>query len=158
MYFGLQTISDFTFVSIGFLFVATGAMGFVTTFFLGSSKGGRTALAFSRIWAVWVILSLIGTIIYAIASGQWTLFLRVFGWGPLIEMSVLAFGWIAIFWFMATQYAIGRINLDEKFFGSKERREEIIEEAKRAQREVYRRAKEEQEAIRAKKAIDEELE
>jgi len=143
MYFGLQSISEFSFVSWGFALVSSGAIGFVITFFLGPSKGGRVALAFSRIWAGWVALSLVAVIIYAVISGQWTLFTETFGWSPLIEMAVLAFGWIVIFWFMATQYAIGRISLDERFFGSVERRKEVIEEAKRAQQEVFRRAREE---------------
>jgi Zn-dependent protease with chaperone function len=143
MYFGLQSLSDFPFVTVGFFIVAIGAMGFVATFILGPSKGGHAALKFSRIWAVIVVTSVVSVVLYALATLQWQKFLRVFGFGPLLEMGVLAFGWIIIMWFMATQYAIGRITLDEKFGSSKELRKQLIEQARQAQYEVYRRAEQE---------------
>jgi Zn-dependent protease with chaperone function len=140
MHHGFQSISDFSFLTVGFVVVAIGAMGFIGSFILGPRRGGHVALAFSRIWAVLTGVSLILTIAYAMISNQWTPFLERYGFSPLIQMGVLAFGWIFIMWFMATQYAVGRITLDEKFGGSKQRRKEAIEQAKDAQYEAYHTA------------------
>ncbi|MCL2818472.1 MAG: hypothetical protein FWD41_01890 [Actinomycetia bacterium] len=115
MYFGLESISDFPFVSVGFLFVMTGALGYGATYALGLTRGGRAALKFSRLWTLWTAATLGATVLYAVLSTQWSLFIREFGYGPLIEMAVLAVGFLLIMWFMATQYARGRIDLDERF-------------------------------------------
>ena len=144
MYFGFQSISDFSFIGIGFLAVALGAMGFVLAFILGPSQGGRTALRFTRVWAAVVVLLIASVILYAVLDGQWRLFLLLFGFGPLLEMGVLSFGWIVIMWFMAHQYSVGRITLDEKFGSSKQLRKEAIEAARQAQQEVYRKAQQRQ--------------
>jgi len=115
MYFGFQALSQFSFVTIGFYLTMIGAFGFCLAFLIGRSTGGRDALRFTRWWALAVLGSILATILFAVLAGQWSRFLIEYGVGPLAEMGVLAAGWLLIMWFMATQYALGRIDLDDKF-------------------------------------------
>jgi len=121
MYFGFQSMTEFPFLTVGFFLTMVGALGFGAAFMLGLYKGGLAALKFTRIWVYLIAAALIFTVVYAMVSGQWKLFLIEFGFGPLVEMGVLAVGFIAIMWFMAYQYAMGRIDLDERFGRSKEK-------------------------------------
>jgi len=122
MYFGLQSIGRYSFVTIGFFLVMIGALGFGLTFLIGRSESGRSALRFTRWWALAVVSSLCATILFALIAGQWRLFLYEFGYGPLVEMAILAGGWLLIMWFMATKYALGRIDLDDRFGLAREKR------------------------------------
>lgn len=137
MNYGYQAMATLPFLTIGFICVALGALGFGITFALGPIKGGRFALKFSRVWAALTGVAISLTALFAYFTGQLTIFLKSYGYSPLLEMVVLAAGWIVIMWFMATQYATGRIALDEKF-GTKENRAKAIEDAKHAQQEHYR--------------------
>jgi len=115
MYFGYQSIGEFSFITIGFYLVMIGALGFGITFLIGRSNGGRAALRFTRRWAAGLAASILAVILFAFVSGQWRRFLIEFGPSPLVEIGVLAGGWILIMWFMATQYALGRIDLDDTY-------------------------------------------
>lgn len=138
MYFGFESMSEFSFLTIGFIVVSVGSMGYVVAFILGATRSGRAALKFTHLWTGVFLVALLVTVVFAIIDQQWALFFKVYGIGPMLEMGVLAFGWGIIMWFMALQYSIGRITLDEKFGGSKMRRRAAIEQAKQAQQEAYK--------------------
>jgi hypothetical protein len=138
MYFGFQSMTEFSFITIGFIIVMAGALGFGIAFAIGRATGGREALRFTRWWALAIAAALAATVLFAAVTRQWSLFLLDFGAGPLIEMGVLAAGWLLIMWFMATQYAIGRIDLDDRFGHASEKKRAPAEiEAGEASSEVH---------------------
>lgn len=141
MYYGYTSMATLPFLTIGFVWVMVVCGGFGAAFFVGSRSGGRAAERFIKRWTSVSTLGAAAIIGWALLDGQLQAFFKSFGVGPFIEIGVLAFGLIGIMWFMAVQYANGRIALDETF-GSKQVRDEAKRQAIQAQQEHYVRAHE----------------
>ena len=104
MYFGLLRISQLPFVPIGIGVVLAWSLLLVLVFAVGASKGAYAALRYFRIvvWGGALVLALIW--LWAVLSGQWATFMRLFGWEPMAEMLVLAGLYVFTFVWMAMRY------------------------------------------------------
>jgi branched-subunit amino acid ABC-type transport system permease component len=86
VYFGLIRISAFPFVSVGAAAVLLWSLLLGLVYAVGSASGGQAALRYFRIVLWGGALALVGTGVWALATGQWQRFVDEFGWSPLLEM------------------------------------------------------------------------
>lgn len=113
MYFGFERMWTLSFVPLGFAAVTIGSLALGCVYFVGATKGGRAAMAFTRVCSWTLLVALAGIIGFAAVSGQWAVFMRWYGVGPMFEMGLLAFMWAATMWLMAVSYSRGRIRDDD---------------------------------------------
>jgi len=104
LYFGFDTIWTYTFIPVSFVLVMVVGIALAFVYAVGASKGRAAALSYTRAWTAILVVGLVGLGIYAVATGQLQGFLRVFGWGPLTEMVVLAVMFLGSMLLMATSY------------------------------------------------------
>lgn len=105
MYFGYGQIWLFAFVPVGFAIVmaASVALGFV--FLVGPRRGGRAAVRYtSSVLGAFVLLSALD-VAWATVTGRLAAFARAYGYGPLLEMIVLALLCVGSLGLMAMSYA-----------------------------------------------------
>jgi hypothetical protein len=105
--FGYAGFSRFTFLGSGFWIVLVSALAFVLVFAVGSRRGKQAARAWTN---TCVTLSLGGfalDLLYAAGTGELRRFLSYYGWGPLVEMAILALLFLGTLWFMAIRYTGG---------------------------------------------------
>lgn len=139
MNYGYLGMSTMLFLQLGFVWVTLCALAYTGAFLIGPRKGGHTALKYTNLLTIVFIAGLAAIAGVGYLSGDLERFLVSWGIAPLLEMSILAFGWVGVMWFMAVQYGRGRIALDERF-GSVERRRAAMQAAKEAQQRVYAQA------------------
>jgi hypothetical protein len=139
VYYGYGDMAKYLFLQLGVIWVLGCGFGFCGAFMVGKSRGGRAAERFVRVTMIVFWVGIAGIVGYSLISGELIRFLRTYGFGPIIEMLLLAAGDIFIMWFMGKQYANSRIAIDEKF-GSKEAFDAAKAEAKRAGQEAYEKA------------------
>jgi hypothetical protein len=110
VYFGLTSLSRFSFVGVGFWVVMCAGVGLGLVYAVGSAKGKRAAQMWTDACLVLLAAGGIADILWALMSGQWRAFMLQFGFSPLAEMMVLAALLLGTMWFMAVRYTSG---LDE---------------------------------------------
>lgn len=109
MYFGFERMWTLSFVPLGFAIVTLGSLALGCVYFVGGAKGGRAAATYTRACAWMVLAALVGDVIFAVASGQWSVFFGSYGVVPMAEMVLLAFMWLATMWLMAVSYSRGKM-------------------------------------------------
>ncbi|MCL2679922.1 MAG: hypothetical protein FWF11_00370 [Coriobacteriia bacterium] len=130
---GFAGMASFHFILIGFVWVVGCAILFAGAYLVGARNGGRAAAKYT-VLMTWIFLGgIIVIAAYAFISQEIQGFIETYNYSILIELVLLAMGCVWIMWFMATQYARGRIAIDERF-GSKENYLLAKEAAKRAAR------------------------
>ena len=86
VYFGLIRISQYPFVPLGTAVVLLWSVLLGLVFAVGAAKGGRAALRYFRV-VLWTgVAVLVGTFVWALATGQWQRFMSEFGFQPMAEM------------------------------------------------------------------------
>lgn len=108
MYFGLTGIAGLPFVAagVGVVLLWCTALGLV--YAVGAKSGALAAAKYLRFTLMAGGLTLAGVLAWAVASGQWRTFMRLFGFGPMAEMVVLAFLFIFTMTWMGLTYVSTR--------------------------------------------------
>ena len=104
---GGAVLSDFTFIGAGFWIVMVVAFAFVLVYAVGAARGKRAAYLWTSACVAALVIGSAADIAWAAFAGEGRRFLDVFGWGPLVEMSVLAALLLGSMWFMAIRYTDG---------------------------------------------------
>jgi hypothetical protein len=107
VYFGYAGLARYTFLAVGFWVVMVGGIAFALVFAVGPTRGKRAARMWTDLCVLLTVLGAASDVAWAIASGEWRSFVANYGWGPLIEMAVLAVLFLGTMWFMAIRYTEG---------------------------------------------------
>lgn len=107
MDFGLVSLATYGFLAAGFWVVMTVGVGLCLVYVVGHARGKRAAEAWVRLCIVTLVVGGLGTLTWAVLSGQWQRFMLTFGFGPLGEMLMLAALFLGTMWFMALRYTQG---------------------------------------------------
>lgn len=113
MYFGFELMWTLTFVPVGFAIVTAASVAFGCVYFVGASKGGAAAMRYTRVVAIAFAAGIVADLVFGVATGHLARFLEWYGSGPLFEMAILAFMWVATMWLMASSYSRGKSREDE---------------------------------------------
>lgn len=112
MHFGFESMATLSFVPIGFVIVTVASLALGCVYAVGAARGGDAARAYTRACAVLFVMAIAGDLVFAVSGGQWTRFMQWFGLGPLVELALLAFMWVATMWLMAFSYSTGKARED----------------------------------------------
>jgi len=104
MNFGLGSLATFGFLGVGFWVVITVGVGLCLVYVVGPARGKRAAERWISLCLAVLAIGGIGTLTWAVLSGQWQRFMLTFGFGPLGEMLMLATLFLGTLWFMALRY------------------------------------------------------
>lgn len=107
MYFGMTSLSRYSFIGAGFWVVIVTGFGLGLVYVVGSTRGRLAAQMWMSACMTILAIGGIADILWALVSGQWRAFVIQFGFGPLFEMLVLAGLFIGTMWFMAVRYVSG---------------------------------------------------
>lgn len=107
MYPGLGRLPLYPFIGVGFVVVMVAGVALVLVYAVGALRGRRAAVAHTRGCVTALAAGCVADIVWAVASGQWSGFMREIGLAPLTEMLVLAALFLFSVWFMAVRYTQG---------------------------------------------------
>lgn len=107
MYSGLARLPLYPFVAVGVLVVLAAGTGLALVYVVGAMRGRRAALIYTRACEGVLVAGLLGDMAWAVASGQWSGFMREIGLSALWEMLVLAALLLFTVLFMAHRYIEG---------------------------------------------------
>lgn len=104
MYFGYGQIGQFTFVPVGFVIVMATSVALGLVYAVGATRGPEAARRYTNVVAALFVALAAADLVWAAVSGDFVSFLVAYGWGPLVEMWVLALLCVGSLWFMAVSY------------------------------------------------------
>lgn len=108
MYFGYGQIWQFTFVPAGFAIVMATSVALGLVYAVGAKWGKEPARRYTNLVAGTFIALAVADLLLAALSGSLERFLIAYGWGPLVEMIVLAMLCVGSLWFMAVSYVTSK--------------------------------------------------
>ncbi|MCL2379933.1 MAG: hypothetical protein FWC81_04025 [Coriobacteriia bacterium] len=129
--YGYAEMMGFFFIQVGLVWVVGCTLLLAGAYLAGSRKGGRAAAKYTALMTWIFLLGMLAIVGISFFTQDIQRFIEIYNYSILVEMVLLAMGCVWIMWFMATQYARGRIAIDERF-GSKENYLRAKEAAKRA--------------------------
>jgi len=104
VYFGYETMWEYTFVPVAFVLVMAAGIALAFFFAVGAARGKRSAARYTRAWVAVLAVGLAADLGFAALSGQWGAFVSAYGWTPVIEMGLLAAMFIGAMLMMAASY------------------------------------------------------
>lgn len=113
MYFGLIRISQYPFVSVGTAIVLLWSILLGLVYAVGAVRGGWAALRYFRVVLFGGAAALVGTWLWALATGQWQRFLAEFGFQPMAEMLLGAALLLFVMVWMGMTYVSTRIREEQ---------------------------------------------
>lgn len=108
MYFGLTGIAGLPFVATGVSVVLLWCVALGLVYPVGARGGALAAAKYLRLTLLVGGVACAGVLAWAVASGQWRTFMRLFGFGPMAEMVVLAFLFVFTMAWMGLTYVSTR--------------------------------------------------
>ena len=107
MTFDYAGLSRFTFLSVGFWVVMVVGIAFALVFAVGPTRGKKAARLWVELCAGLAVIGGVADVVWAMMTGEWTAFVRLYGYTPIIEMVLLAVLLLGIMWFLAIRYTDG---------------------------------------------------
>lgn len=107
------TLARYTFVQIGFVWFNIVALAYVAVYMIGPAKGGKAAQKYHRGLTLAFVLVDAALVAYAMATGQWALFMREYGMSTLLELLMFGFGWVVFMLMLSYSYVRNRLNNEE---------------------------------------------
>lgn len=108
MYFGLAGIAGLPFVAIGVGVVLAWCLALGLVYVVGAKRGALAAAKYLRVVLLIGAAAVVVDFAWAVASGQWSLFIRLFGFAPMAEMVLLAFLFVFTMVWMGLTYVATR--------------------------------------------------
>ncbi len=100
-------ISDFAFIQVGFLIALIAPTLLLFLYPIARKKTKAWARRFANLCSALFVLGGLGTMVYAVASGEWRRFLAVMGFSTFFELFMLAFLYFLSMRFMASRTIAG---------------------------------------------------
>jgi hypothetical protein len=110
VYFGYGQIWRFAFVPVAFAIVMAAFVALCLVYAVGASKGGRAAGRYLTVTTAVFAAASVVTLLWALISGQFAGFLGAYGWGPIVELSMLALLCLGSMGFMAGAYVRTKVD------------------------------------------------
>jgi len=107
VYFGYAGLSRYTFLAVGFWVVMVSGFAFALVYAVGHTRGKRAARQWTSLCVALALLGGAADVAWAVLTGEWRLFVANYGYGPILEMVVLAALFLGTMWFMAIRYTEG---------------------------------------------------
>lgn len=108
------TLSRYLFVQLGFIWFNIAALAYVGVYLIGPMKGGKAAQAYHRGLTLAFVAVDAAIVAYALATGQWGLFMYEFGLSTLLELLMFGFGWVIFMLMLSYSYVRNRLENEEK--------------------------------------------
>lgn len=108
MYFGLAGIAGLPFVAIGVGVVLAWCLALGLVYVVGAKRGALAAAKYLRAVLMVGAAAVAVDFAWAVASGQWAIFMRRFGFAPMAEMVLLAFMFVFTMAWMGLTYVATR--------------------------------------------------